>query len=329
MSKSEYKLKIAGKVIGPINRDQFDKIIAGAELTGNEQYQENSSGEWKPVSGFLSDQTLFLNLDKIEKEVSKEKGEKLDFIDEILRDQNVEFRVDIENKEDQPNDDEDEGGDLSKTIEVKEISDRPEADRTLVRPLSKEEKAEFDKVKEERKKKKLQQKQKKDLRDKDKKKVEEKSKQLEVVEKKEVVSFEDKTMVISLSKAKKKIIEEIKDSEKALAGIDNVKEESDEEVVLIESEESNTKEKKKNKKLLIKIIAVAALGFLLADMAGISLSKKKGLKPIPPKMTFPSKLQFKEPAKSKELEQEGDRLYTLGGYLNTFKASRLYSSTLR
>ena len=168
MSKIKYKLKIAGKIVGPISRDQLDKIIASTELTGEEQYQEGSSNEWSPVSDLLSDHTLFFKLDEVEKEILKEKGEKLDFIDDVLRDQNVEFRADIKNKEEEGEDDSD--NTLSKTLVIKGIGDRSESDKTMIRPLSKEEKEEFDKLKKERDEKKLQKEKKRESQVKEKKK---------------------------------------------------------------------------------------------------------------------------------------------------------------
>ena len=164
-----YRIKMKGTVFGPMSEEQFDKILASTELTGGELYQKDTSEDWKPISDILDsgegDNTLFLKLDKVEKEVLKEKGEKLGFIDDILREQNIEFRVDNKDNDNQLGKQErfdDTEGDeeedkLSQTIIIKTPKHRSGKDKTDVRILPEKEKRELDKLNLERKEKKCRQ----------------------------------------------------------------------------------------------------------------------------------------------------------------------------
>ena len=144
-------------------------------------------------------------------------------------------------------------------------------------------------------------------------------------------------MVISLTKEKDKIIKELKESELALTNkgeIDEIGEvdnddssQNGEGVPLIESSQ-NGANKKNGKSRIIRISIVLVLGYLLVDMMGMTSGSKGGFKPLFPEISFPLKLHFKEPAKSKELETKGDNLYAKGGYFNLLKASRLYTKSL-
>ena len=96
MSEKKYNVKKSGKIMGPLKREEVDQMLIEGRLEGEEQYQELPSKSWKPLSMLLdkeNENTLFLKIENIKEKLIQEQEEKLDSIDEELREKNIEFRT--------------------------------------------------------------------------------------------------------------------------------------------------------------------------------------------------------------------------------------------
>ena len=342
MSKKKYRIKLNdGKIIGPFNQTRFDRQLKGQNLTGDEKYQEFPKGEWRPISELQkedqnSDHTLYRRIEEIRRDISEEQGEKIDFIDQDLLKKNVEFRADknmikeldkdVEENSEGIEELEKTKHNISKAQIKKDSKGAKGFDKTFIRPLSEKEKAELEKLK---KKEKLQ---KEEVKDKE---AEENVGPLSVVDKKEVISFDDKTKMVSLKDEEGRIISELRKSERAVQGMEETPieengeaiEETDSSGLEKDSTQEGSKGKKKKSPLYLALLTIVlVLAFM--EIIDVGSEKKKGLKPIPPKIIFPSKLQFKEAKKSENVERQGDDLYQQGSYSDILKASRLYAKSL-
>ena len=294
-------------------------------MTKKEKEQENISGQNLDNDSSLEEEnTLFIKINDLEENFLNEEREKRDYIDKDLQKKNVEYKVpDKKTKEgsreqghkiNQSNDDA-----LEKTLFSRKDDDR-NIDKTVIRPLSKEEKKDLER-----------------LRKKNKEEIEGKKKQsLEKIKPlvpsiKNDISFDEETVVFSIKKEKKNIIQEIKESEREIIIRKNesnkmhVRESGprEKEIDNLEEVKDNS-----NKKKLILFISVFIILFLFLFNGEDFFGDEKKFKPVFPEIIFPVKLKFKEIGKSKDLEQEGNEYYQKGGYFNIVKASQLYRSSL-
>ena len=347
MSDPKYKVKMKGKETTPLGIDDIRKLIEKKVLTGKEQCREVSSREWGPLSAILEDDhldeddqlgdhTLFRKIEDIKRDIEEAKDEELKFLDEDLLKKNVEFRTAQQGDGTKDTEEDREEEDFSQT-KINVPKDMITVDKTLVRPLSRFEKEELERLREERKKIDQEKEASKKETAEDEEKEEEPPENLpDTTKEKKEISFDEQTIVASLKGVKEKIISEVKESETALEKSKNKTAEKEkasleEEVKLLPSgappspKENQDKKKSKRRLLVIAIFAITSILFL----SDITPDKKKEAPQIiPPKINFPPKMKFKEAEKSKEMELQGDKVYRLGGYLNTVKASRLYAKSL-
>ena len=253
--------------------------------------------------------------------ISKEKKDDQVFIDGELQKDNVEFRGG-EDVEDEPTTKNKKN--KNDTLEETKINDIYKGfsvgEDTIVRPLSKDERRELDKLKEEEEKKENEGSSEKEI----------KKHEIEIPEKdkKDVISFDDETMVASIRGSKRKIISEIVASEEAIRAekkSENKKEEESQKTKLLEQAGESVKKKKKP---IFMVAIIVVLFFAILEITDTFSDKKKKVKILPPSITFPTKLRFRDVKKSKELEKRGDKAYKKRGYTNTLNASKLYSTSL-
>ena len=335
MSKEKYKIKLHdGKILGPLDKSEFDELLENYKFIGNEQYKTLPSAKWLPICDVLktrqnSEHTLYRRIEKIKSDISKERGEKEDFINKELLKENIELRG---NKEiPRYFDKDEEKGALERTrykVDRKQVKKNDKGsgtiDKTKMRSLSEKEKGELEKFKKEQGEIQKKEKEKEKEKEKD-------AKPLELEDKKEVVSFDDETKLLTLKNVEDKIIREFKESEMAIAHRKEVPEDRKDKTILLDEGKDLQKEKKKSKKKkkpLFQVLLIIVLVLALFEITDTGSKGTKGMKPIVAKIIFPSGLQFKEVKKSEKLELEGDKHYEMRGYLNTLQASKLYTKSL-
>ena len=349
MNKKMYEIKRKGKVIGRFEEHKVFRMLETKEFSGDEIVKKAPDGEWMPIVNLLKelpqeDPTIYQKIEKIREGILKEERKKKGILDKELLKENVEFRVEKSTKDGKGSDVEEDEIDVKDLDEAsyefsetqirvskkneKKTEESTDLDKTVVRPLTKQERLEVERLQKEKRQEQVQE-----------KTMIKEEKAIVSVNKNEVISFEDKTMVGNLRGIKRKIISEVKKSEEEIrrekdGGSENSNEEmpaSGEKEIDSKVKEKTEKEnnsKNRTKRPFFITLAAIFLGLLLMEVMDTTPKDKKVLGPISPKIIFPSRVQFKEPKKSKELEKKGDTLYRGGGYLNTLKAAQLYANSL-
>ena len=343
MSKKKYNIKFSdGKIIGPLDQLQFDQLLEQQELTGDEVYQELPARKWQLLSTRMpkkqdSDNTLFLEIVAAKQELSRERQKHKDFINQDLRDKNVEFKgsraIEQELEKKLTKADEQPAALEETQIKVldKEKKDKPERssmEKTTVRKLSEQEKREVLRLKEQVKASKEQSKegQPGGLSGKSNKVAAEVKKE----SKQELVSLDEATKVASLGDQKMQIISEFKESEQLIKEAKRLARSKGGESSAADAggESGGEKPLRKARSPLFLLLVAVVLALAVVEIMDMASKDAKNLRPIPPRIAIPLKLQFKEVEKSKAIEGEGDKLYQQGGYSSTLRASLLYAKSL-
>ena len=333
MNKKKYKIKLDdGNILGPFDNSEFDELLENRDFTGDEKYQRLPSSKWMPIYDVLKikkSNTLYRKIEEIKRELSKEEGEKQDFIDKELLKENIEFQAsrDIEKELREDGGQQERTDNVDRTQVKKSDKGSGELNKTIVRPLSEKEREELARLKKEQ-----------GEIQKEEKKIKENIESKALEDKKETVSFDDETKMIVLKDVEDKIIWELKESEKAITqrkeGRRNEKDgEREDEKILLDGPGDFQKEKnegKKRKAPLFRVLLAIIIGLAFLEIIDVGSKEKEkgGLRPIVPRITFPSRRQFKEVKRSENFESQGDKLYEMRGYLNTFKAFQLYTKSL-
>ena len=337
MSKKKYSIKFSdGKIIGPLDQLQLDQWLEHKELIGDEVYQELPAGKWQLLSTRMpkkqgSDNTLFLEIVAAKQELSQERQKHKDFINQELRDKNVEFKGNraIERELEKKLTKAEERPVALEETQIKalgeEKKDKPglsSMEKTAVRKLSEQEKREVLRLKEQVKVNKVQSKggQPGKLSEKSKKVAAEVKKE----SKQELVSLDEATKVVSLGDQKMQIISEFKESEQLIKEVERLAKAEGGESSAADAKGESWGEKplRKARSPLFLLLVAAVLALAVVEIMDMASKDAKNLRPIPPRIAIPLKLQFKEVEKSKAIEREGDKLYQQGGYLSTLR--RLY-----